>query len=248
MAILPWGRSGARFLVVALALAMAMLESINAAVDTNPVFNPCGDTRVQVLDGFTFGLAFSSNSSFFLGRSQLSPCDRRLSNLYSGRIAAFRPRVDEISLLTVNDTSTLNADNGNELYMVSYAGSRFGARSKPHFVGDNEKIVTSFTLVLEFRKGRLINMLWKGNDCKSCSDGRDDFVCLKSGDCAVRLSHCRHRGGRVDCSIGITVTFSGTDKNNVVLNTWYQVAKLQQYSLYNLYSNLKSSVWSQLFF
>lgn len=75
--------------------------------DTNGVYSPCSDTTVQRSDGFTFAIAFASRDSFFYNRSQqLSPCDRRLSLSANSQISVFRPKVDEISLLTVNASSS----------------------------------------------------------------------------------------------------------------------------------------------
>lgn len=43
------------------------------------------------------------------------------------------------------------------------------------------------------------------------------------------------------CDLGIQLAFSGTDKNDNVLNSWYEVGNLRQYSLYALYSDLRDS-------
>jgi hypothetical protein len=88
-----------------LAAAIAVL-SVSAG-DTNGVYSPCLDTTVARSDGFTFAIAFAAQNSFFSNNTlQLSPCDTRLhlSNANS-QIAVFRPKVDEISLLTVNSSS-----------------------------------------------------------------------------------------------------------------------------------------------
>lgn len=87
--------------------AIMMMTMIPAqAGDTNPVFDPCSDTKVQRLDGFTFGLAFAAKDSFFFNQTQLSPCDKRLSlSTNSAELAVFRPKVDEISLLTINSST-----------------------------------------------------------------------------------------------------------------------------------------------
>ncbi|KAK1287017.1 hypothetical protein QJS10_CPB19g01315 [Acorus calamus] len=128
--------------------------------------------------------------------------------------------------------------------MVAFAGRKYAARSIPAFVGNTSYIVTSFTLVLEFKKGTLQNLYWKRDACASCS-GKSSFVCLNNQDCAIRMSSCISQGGTVDCSLGIQLAFSGTDKNDAVLNSWYEVSKLRQYSLYGLYSNLKDSLTGQ---
>lgn len=83
---------------------------LSLEIDTNGVYSPCEDAKVQRGDGFTFGIAFSSKESFFLDQSlqspQLSPCDRRLDLPSKGaQLALFRPKVDELSLLTINRTT-----------------------------------------------------------------------------------------------------------------------------------------------
>uniref|UniRef100_A0A0E0P6C7 Xylanase inhibitor N-terminal domain-containing protein n=1 Tax=Oryza rufipogon TaxID=4529 RepID=A0A0E0P6C7_ORYRU len=90
------------------AAAFAALASVAAAArDENRVYDPCSDSRIQRGDGFSFGIAFANLGAFYSGGSvQLSPCDRRLSLASSGQLAVFRPKVDEISLLTINTTTT----------------------------------------------------------------------------------------------------------------------------------------------
>lgn len=226
--------------------AMSLSISVEGG-DNNHVYSPCKDTTVQKYDGFTFGIAFSSKNSFFLNNDaknaslQLSPCDKRLS-LSNAQLALFRPKVDEISLLTIN-TSSFSPDSYGG-FMVAFAGSKYAARSPPAFVANNTHIVTSFTLVLEFQKGRLNNLYWKRDGCASCK-GKSNFVCINNLECAIKMSNCKGRGGSVDCSLGMQLAFSGTDKHYAVLNSWYEVENLRQYSLYGLYSNLRDSLTSQ---
>ncbi|KAJ8436185.1 hypothetical protein Cgig2_021856 [Carnegiea gigantea] len=155
-------------------------------------------------------------------------------------------------------------------FMVAFAGSKYAARSPPAFVANNTHIVTSFTLVwmpsylvychclsllqakysslwkqvLEFQRGRLNNLYWKRDGCASCK-GKSNFVCINNLECAIKISNCKGRGGSVDCSLGIQLAFSGTDKHYAVFNSWYEVENLRQYSLYGLYSNLRDSLTSQ---
>ncbi|ERN03833.1 hypothetical protein AMTRI_Chr05g65190 [Amborella trichopoda] len=223
---------------------IAMVAIVAMADDNNNVFQPCEDAKIQKSDGFTFGIAFSLRPSFFVNdTTQLSPCDRRLSlSTSNAQLAIFRPKVDQISLLTINTTTfTPEAFGG---YMVAFAGQRYAARSTPTFVANSTFIVTSFTLVLEFEKGTLQNLYWKRDGCASCKRN-PNFTCLNSQDCAINQSSCMGHGGSVDCSLGIQTAFSGTDKHQVVLNSWYEVDKLRQYSLYGLYSNLRDSLTSQ---
>lgn len=104
--------------------------------------------------------------------------------------------------------------------------------------------VISSMQVLEFKKGVLQNLYWKRDGCASCS-ASSNFVCLNNQDCAIKTSSCKNQGGSVDCSLGIQLTFSGTDKHEAVLNSWYEVKNLRQYSLYGVYSDLKASLTSQ---
>ncbi|XP_057467754.1 uncharacterized protein LOC130757118 [Actinidia eriantha] len=230
-----------RLSIVALTLLLVAWPAESSS-DTNRVYSPCADTTVQRSDGFTFAIDFSARNSFFVNSSlQLSPCDRRLS-LSSSQIALFRPKVDEISLLTINTTNFYPDSTGG--YMVAFAGRKYAARSPPAFVANSTYTVTSFTLVLEFKKGRLQNLYWKRDGCASCS-GNSNFVCLNNQDCAIKTNSCKNRGGSVDCSLGIQLAFSGTDKHESVFNSWYEVKNLRQYSLYGLYSNLRDSLTSQ---
>lgn len=230
---------------LAAAVVVAALVAVADAGDNNRVFSPCADTHVQRSDGFTFGIVFASKDKFFYNNNnslQLSPCDSRLSLSNSNsQVSVFRPKVDEISLLTVNSSSFTVDSYG---YMVAFAGRKYAARSLPAFVANSSYTVTSFTLVLEFKKGRLQNLYWKRDGCSKCS-GTSKAVCLNNQDCALQTSSCKSHGGTVDCSIGVQLAFSGTDKHLSVLNSWYEVQNLRQYSLYGLYSNLKDSLTSQ---
>ncbi|CAH9081785.1 unnamed protein product [Cuscuta europaea] len=225
---------GTALMAVLMILIMVIMMDSAKSEDTNPVFNPCLDAKVQKQDGFTFGLAFSSKENFFFNQTQLSPCDRRLAlSGVSSRLAVFRPKVDEISLLSINTTK-----GGG--YMVAFAEREYAARSLPVLVADNNYVITSHTLVLEFQKGTLQNLYWKKFGCGSCNG--DPFVCLNNTDCAISIGKCDGNGGTIDCSLSIQLAFSGTDKNGDVFNSWYEVKNLRQYSLYALYSGLRNSI------
>lgn len=100
MDVMNFDRHGWAYLATLL-----IVLSVGVRANTNTVYSPCMDTTVLKNDGFTFGLAIASNKSFFLNRIQLSPCDLRLQdNLRDGKVALFRPKVDEITLLLVNHT------------------------------------------------------------------------------------------------------------------------------------------------
>ncbi|ONH91419.1 hypothetical protein PRUPE_8G113200 [Prunus persica] len=216
-------------------LLMVMMVFVGDAADTNSVYDPCSDAKIRRLDGFTFGLAFSKKDSFAFNQTQLSPCDSRL-NLAgnNAQLAVFRPKVDEMSLLTIN-SSTFSPINAGG-YMVAFAGRKYAARSLPTLIADESNTITSFTLVLEFQRGTLQNLYWKKFGCKACSG--DYSVCLNNEDCAVPNSKCKSSGGSFDCNLSIQLAFSGTDKHLQVLNSWYEVRNLRSYSLYGLFSKL----------
>ncbi|XP_006651640.2 uncharacterized protein LOC102702926 [Oryza brachyantha] len=223
-------------------LALASLASLAAAGDGNGVYDPCSDARIQRGDGFSFGIAFANAAAFYSGSVELSPCDRRLNLASPAQLAVFRPKVDEISLLTINTTTGFNPASAGG-YMVAFAGRKYAARSTPTFVSNSSFTVSSFTLVLEFNKGRLQNLHWKKDGCGACAKS-SNLVCLGKQTCAFRTQSCKSQGP-VDCSIGIQLAFSGTDKHESVLNSWYEVSNLRQYSLYGLYSNLKDTLSGQ---
>ncbi|TYH90338.1 hypothetical protein ES332_A13G041400v1 [Gossypium tomentosum] len=219
-------------MVIMMMLMMMMIGSM--ADDTNDVYSPCDDAKVQKLDGFTFGVAFSKKEFFSFENVQLSPCDSRLGlATKSAQLAVFRPKLDEISLLTINGSDLLKAGG----YMVAFAGRKYAARSLPIMVADDKNTITSFTLVLEFKQGTLQNLFWKSSGCDSCSG--ESATCLNNQDCARPTSKCGQNG----CNLGIQLAFSGTDKNLEALNSWYEVSKFRQNSLYGLFADLRDKLF-----
>lgn len=96
---------GSMTLVIQMMVAIMMMMLVADGADNNKIFSPCSDARVQRLDGFTFGLAFSSRESFTFNNTQLSPCDQRLAlQSKQSQLSLFRPKVDQISLLTINSS------------------------------------------------------------------------------------------------------------------------------------------------
>lgn len=116
-------------------------------------------------------------------------------------------------------------------FMLSIIFNSIFLKAKRHY----QTCCTLHLQVLEFQTGTLQNLFWKKYGCRSCSGVS---VCVNNTDCAVPSSKCKSNGGDVDCNLGIQLAFSGTDKNYNVLNSWYEVANLRQYSLFGLYSNI----------
>ncbi|KAL6560971.1 hypothetical protein OROHE_006148 [Orobanche hederae] len=94
---------------LSIAFFIPLLSIISLGVsgdNTNHVYSPCAGTSVQRSDDFPFRTAFAALTSFSFDNSRLSPCDRCLSlSSANSQVAVFCPKVDEISLLTIN-TST----------------------------------------------------------------------------------------------------------------------------------------------
>ncbi|KAE8719372.1 B3 domain-containing protein [Hibiscus syriacus] len=219
-------------------MVMMMMMMIGAvAGDSNGVYSPCEDAKVQKSVGFTIGLAFSKKEYFSFQNVQLSPCDSRLGLAKkNATLAVFRPKIDEISLLTINGNTTLQAGG----YMVAFAGRKYAARSLSIMVADSNYTITSFTLVMEFKQGSLQNLFWKSSGCDSCSG--KSATCLNKQDCARPTSKCGQNG----CSLSIQSAFSGTDKNLEVLNSLYEVSELRQQSLIDLYSDLRDQFFYEM--
>jgi len=104
-------------------MLLPLVVAVVIATNTNSVYQPCADAKIQRSDGFTFGIAFSSRESFFFNQSlQLSPCDHRLSlSSSNSQLALFRPKVDEISLLTINTSSFFPVSNWFDLFYLGLA-------------------------------------------------------------------------------------------------------------------------------
>ncbi|KAL4318273.1 hypothetical protein GQ457_18G016750 [Hibiscus cannabinus] len=133
---------------IAMVTTMTMMMMNCVMADYNAVYSPCEDAKVQKSDGFTFGLAFSKKESFSFQNVQLSPCDSRLGlATKTAKLAVFRPKIDEISLLTIDGSTPLQAGG----YMVAFAGRKYAARSLPIMVADNNNTITGFTLVTSSR-------------------------------------------------------------------------------------------------
>lgn len=107
------------FTTIMMIVMMMMVDDWVVASDNNPVYSPCSDTQISKGDGFTIGIAISSKEAFFLDQVQLSPCDSRLGLAAKmAQLALFRPKVDEISLLSI-DTSKFNPVSLTLIYKIS---------------------------------------------------------------------------------------------------------------------------------
>ena len=60
-------------------LVTMVLILVAEGMDRNDVYSPCLDAKIQRLERFTFGAAFSSKEPFFQDQIQFSPCDKRLA-------------------------------------------------------------------------------------------------------------------------------------------------------------------------
>ena len=92
--------------VVTETLVTMALILVAEGMDTNDVYSPCLDANIQRSDEFTFCVAFSSKEPFFQDQIQFSPCDKRLAlTLKVAQLAMFRPKVDQLTFLTIHSTA-----------------------------------------------------------------------------------------------------------------------------------------------
>ncbi|KAF3529670.1 hypothetical protein DY000_02039836 [Brassica cretica] len=107
----------ARFTLLCFLFAAALTSSLTSAGDENHVYSPCSDFTARsamdyfwnCLHGERFFLWYQSFRSVFSMRSlsPLAPCDRRRLSLNGNfELVLFRPKVDEITLLTINTSSS----------------------------------------------------------------------------------------------------------------------------------------------
>ncbi|KAL8143596.1 hypothetical protein V2J09_016628 [Rumex salicifolius] len=214
--------------IIALMTLLVWSASPTASVeDTNAVYSPCTDTTIKRLDGFTLGLAFSSRDKFFFKRS--CPLEIPVSGyLLQGPNSPFSGPESTRSPSSPLTTAPSTSASGG--YMVAFAGNKYAATSTPTFVADAARVVTNFTLVMEFWKGVLYKF-----DCKEC----EAEECVDHQDCTVQASKCK---GDAECNVGINVMFSGTDKHHKVLTSWYAINSLREYSLFGMYSTLRNRI------
>ncbi|XWS52778.1 hypothetical protein CRYUN_Cryun11dG0101600 [Craigia yunnanensis] len=123
--------------------------------------------------------------------------------------------------------------------MVAFAGRKYVARYIPAFVANSTYTGTSFTLVLESQKGRLQNQ--EQNQELILEERWMCFMRRQIQFCLPQQTRLCYRNIRLQKLRGFcrlqpwdTASFSGTDKHLAVLNSWYEVENLRQYSLYSL--------------
>ncbi|EFJ23265.1 hypothetical protein SELMODRAFT_415872 [Selaginella moellendorffii] len=235
-------------LLLLLALLPIAVILVDAA-DNNPVFNPCrqllpvgGKDSISIAVGYTGAPSVWYNNSD-PSLNQLSPCDNALVAKMpaNSRVAVFRPLLDQISMLRTNNASYLDlhtAFPGNAT-VVAYAGNPTIVSTPKYFLIPYGRIPI-YTLVIELKKGVLKNLLWKDDKCASCG-GKTSASCFQ-GACSTSESTCLDPSSTIasvkgadPCRFAINVAFSGTDKNNVVMDSWYQVKSMEQYSITSLF-------------
>ncbi|KAK9921488.1 hypothetical protein M0R45_029997 [Rubus argutus] len=208
-------------------------------------------------DGFTFGIAFRVQGRVLRNgantTSQLSPCDSRLSlSSSNSQIAVFRPKVErDLSphpstppSLSLRVLMGFRDSYGG--YMVAFAGHNRLQGLLLAFVGQYTYTVTKLysCKCLSSPRAGCRTCIGKGMGAPNVQ-GIPALFASTIRTVQSRQQRCKNKGGNVDCSLGIQLAFSGTDKHLSVLNSWYEVKNLGQYSLYGLYSNLKDSLTSQ---
>ncbi|XP_024536158.1 uncharacterized protein LOC9645484 [Selaginella moellendorffii] len=219
-----------------------------------------GKDSISIAVGYTGAPSVWYNNSD-PSLNQLSPCDNALVAKMpaNSRVAVFRPLLDQISMLRTNNASYLDLHTaviyqtstieehsfvflfqfpGNAT-VVAYAGNPTIVSTPKYFLIPYGRIPI-YTLVIELKKGVLKNLLWKDDKCASCG-GKTSASCFQ-GACSTSESTCLDPSSTIasvkgadPCRFAINVAFSGTDKNNVVMDSWYQVKSMEQYSITSLF-------------
>ncbi|KAJ7533412.1 hypothetical protein O6H91_13G047500 [Diphasiastrum complanatum] len=253
-------------IIVILALLRGLVEG---STDNNPVVNPCAMLGLlQVRDAITIAIGLAGDISVWYNHSNvelnlLSPCSAQLAaqlptrsdGTPKARVAIFRPMLEQLTLLRINNASyvQLLTDFPGNASLIVYAGVNSTIVSKPRSFLVPYGRVPEFNLILQFENGNLTHLLWENENCASC--GANSPACVQ-GSCATAESICQNAtsSNATDtttddsspCRLGINIAFSGTDKNNRLLETWYQVSQVQKFSLSNLFLNAKTALLSGL--
>ncbi|CAI5461032.1 unnamed protein product [Closterium sp. Yama58-4] len=223
-------------------MVIAALVLVQAG-DRNTVYDPCKDADpVQKGDGFSFAIGFGGISATW---NKSSPCfAETLQILPPGvEVAVFRPKVDELSLLRINNVSMarINTTFVNSSLIV-YSGAKGIVSSPRQFLSPLGRL-PSLILIINFKEGVLDSFVWKDMGCSESTCQPVSPLCVDNSNCLVTEDQCSSMKTSSDpepCRLAINVAFSGTDKDKKPLQSWYEVQDLQAYSLTALYDSAKN--------
>lgn len=219
--------------------------------DTNPVMSPC--TPVGALtygDAITVGMMLGGREadSWYHGKAVtgglMDPCKGFVKDGGTTyRYAAFRPKLDALSLFHVNNQSVKDVEDGNSntASLIVYARSGYGGAnatvvSEPRYFTTTYGRIGRLTLVANFADGLLAGFLWKDQGCATCDDTPQTCV---ERNCVATAAMCAQPEYAQSCAMGVNIAFSGTDSKKRVLQTWYQVVQINKFSLSKVYSALQ---------
>ncbi|CAM6109149.1 unnamed protein product [Calypogeia fissa] len=243
----PWLTYGGLFINILQAfLGLGASPSVNAAC-----YSPCCQSNpVAIGDQITMGIALAGDLSLWYNNSDtgsnlLSPCGTDLANVLSGgSVAIFVPQVDQLSLFVLTNSSLLQLSENfqNSASLIAYSqGQGATITSAPRYFMSPTVNLLSIMLVVEFTGGQISSFIWKDDNCLSCGSNSD--LCLDN-NCGVSSDICNLTTTSFNnsCNFGVNVAFAGTDKNQKSLQSWYQVANTQKFSLSEIYANISSSI------
>ncbi|CAI7882794.1 unnamed protein product, partial [Closterium sp. NIES-54] len=175
--------------LLSLSIVIAALVLVQAG-DRNTVYDPCKDADpVQKGDGFSFAIGFGGMSATW---NKSSPCfAETLQILPPGvEVAVFRPKVDELSLLRINNVSMarINTTFVNSSLIV-YSGAKGIVSSPRQFLSPMGRL-PSLTIIINFKEGVLDSFVWKDMGCSESTCQPVSPLCVDNSNCLVTEDKC----------------------------------------------------------
>ncbi|BFI23131.1 hypothetical protein MPTK1_Vg00265 [Marchantia polymorpha subsp. ruderalis] len=232
----------------------SLLKCIEAYTDTNAVYTPCGSLQaLSVGDAISIAVAVNGDVAAWYNNTDvrlnlLPACETAVADvrLSEASIAVFRPQIDQLTLLNINNNSLLAlSQNFQSMSLTLYAQGKNGTiMATPRSFASTYGMISTLTTIMEFDTGFLKNFTWKDDDCTTCGAKSNmclDNNCVSSDDiCSADVS------SNNSCSFGINLAFSGTDKQKQTLRSWYQVANTEKFSLSAIYLKAKKDITSSI--
>ncbi|KAL2630215.1 hypothetical protein R1flu_014901 [Riccia fluitans] len=222
---------------------------IQGYVDQNTIYDPCKSQPTLIQDAITIGVAFIGDITTWYNNSDvrsnvLSPCEAPLADKLTnvGFISIFRPQIDQLTLLNVDNGSLISLSNtfAQTVSLLLYAqGMNKTILAGPRSFMNSYGMVPSFTTIIDFQNGFLKNFTWKDDECLDCAQSS---MCLDN-NCVDPQDRCTADStNSSSCHFSINLAFSGTDRKKKPLQSWYQISRPGRFSLTNIYQKVKNDI------
>ncbi|KAL3677209.1 hypothetical protein R1sor_027157 [Riccia sorocarpa] len=185
-------------------------------VDQNTIYDPCNSQPTQIRDAITIGVAFVGDITTWYNNSDvslnvLSPCKSPLADKLTkvGFIALFRPQIDQLSLLNIENSSliSLSTTFAQSVSLLLYAqGMNNTILAGPRSFMSPYGMVPSLTTIVDFENGYIKNFTWKNDDCLDCPQSS---MCLDKNCVDPQVQCTAASSNSNSCNFSINVAFSG---------------------------------------